>query len=112
MIKNLDELIWGAFDFDLEDQPDKISGYDDIIKTMWLESSIQNLDEKVYLCIQEIVESKIDPEEVINFYFMSNKHDKRNLLIYANNYYITKFLPFKDVILKQKEVRLKGMIGN
>ena len=110
MIKILDKFIHATFDFDLEDQPDKISGYDDIIKIMWLESSIQNLDEKVHLRIQEIVESKIDPEEVINFYFMSNKHNKHDLLTYANKYYTSSFLPQKDAILKQRELRIKEMV--
>jgi hypothetical protein len=109
---SVDELIRATFDFDLEDQPDEISDYKDIVNTMWLESSIQNTDNMVYKRIKEIIDSNLDPEDVINFYFMSNKHDKRDLLLYAKEYYENEFLSQKDLILDQRKAKLKEINAN
>jgi hypothetical protein len=100
-MQDLNELIRGTFDFELEDQPDSIEGYDGLIQFMWLQCAKKGLDNAMFLRINEILSSNDEPEYLINFNFLPGKHDTRALLTYANNYYSTQFFPKKDFFLDQ-----------
>ena len=66
---NLNELICGTFDFEREDQPSEISGFDGLIKFIWLHCAINNKEKEMYNRIQQILDSDEELEQIINFSF-------------------------------------------
>ena len=98
---SLDETIRGTFDFEYPDQPDDVEGYEGLVKLMWLQCAAKNLDAEMYERIQSIIDSKEEPEQIINFSFLPGKNDTRLLLRYTLNYYKKDFLPKKSLLLEE-----------
>lgn len=76
------QFINQQFDFEYDDQPDEMSGYEDRIIYMWKRAREMGIDSDLENCLSSLVKEE-DPVAHMNSYFLPGKHDVKSILIYA-----------------------------
>lgn len=76
------EFINQQFDFEREDQPDKIESYIPRIDYMWTRGKEMGISKEIELALSYLV-TREDPTIELNSYFLPGKHDLRQVLALA-----------------------------
>lgn len=74
------EFVRRFFDFEYEDQPDELVGYNEMIDYMWRKAISDGLNTSIYRDIAELILSGKDAATEMDFMFMPGKHEVEDIL--------------------------------